>query len=118
MVDSEKAADFKLSDVVYGGTVLSSRYNKFHEIICMIKALDAIDERPWRKNIASIWCDSKACATYSVQCSGADNVINDIANELSVAFLKRTGGHNGIYVEGERVSGVDVDPRWAEDEMS
>jgi len=117
MLDNKKYADFKLGEIFYGGTLLSSRFNKFHEIISMIRVLDEVNNRPWRRNVVSIWCDSKAGATYSVQCYGADNLLSFIAHELSDAFLAKTGGHNSICVEGQNAADVAIDLAWVDDEV-
>lgn len=115
-MSDEKGPDFDLDAFVYGGTKISSRYNKFSEIKAIVKALDAVKDKPWRKGIFSLWCDSKACATYSVECRGVDSHLKEIASELGKGFLEKIGGHNGIFVSGENAQDEFADPCWEGEE--
>lgn len=112
----ERESQFKLSEFVYGGTKISSRYNKFSEIRHIVKALDAVDEKPWRKGISVLWCDSKADSVYAAECQGVDADLKEIARELGRAFFEKCGGHNGIFVVGENVPDEFADPQWDGDE--
>lgn len=113
-MDDEKNPEFILDELIYGGTHVSSRYNKFNEIRSMVRALDVVNRESWRGNIDRIWCDSKANAIYSVECTGADDVLERIAKSLESAFVLTSGGFNGLVVSGENSPEVWVDPNWIE----
>ncbi|WP_337996272.1 hypothetical protein [Oleispirillum naphthae] len=117
MIDDEKVPEFKLDEFVYGGTTISSRYNKFKEIRAMVKALDAVSNEVWRDSIISIWCDSKAEAIYTVECAGMDAHLGWIANALGNAFYEKVGGHNGLVVRGETAPEEWVAPAWKGDDL-
>ena len=100
-------------DQTYHAIEVSSRYDCSNEIAIMKSVIDsiAITERLLFKKI---WCDSKACAVYSVEmCEGFD-VGAQFLDKLDHAFRSAGGGHNGIFVTqgGEEFY---IDPYWHED---
>jgi hypothetical protein len=90
------------NELVHLGVTLSSRYDALSEYVQMQKALDAMPEILARR-LESIFCDSKACASYSVIVrSGMDGPL--LPNAVFEAFVS-LGGFNWLEVEcdGQRL---------------
>ncbi len=97
----------------YKGVVLESRQSLRSEIEDMKGIVDAMT-RDSARRLESIWCDSKAGATYTV--SVRDGLwLQDLRVALGDAVVKSCGGHNGIYLEGDAPTGSDIDPDWPGD---
>lgn len=107
--NDEKVADTPVSSISYCGTQLSSRYSKSREFKTMIAMVKAIS--PCRRDLVDdIFCDSKACATYSVRLRPcATEIAKEIAIVMQAACLILDGGHNGMFVSTDDVS---LDPCW------
>lgn len=103
--DPDKAADVPATRMFVRGVELSSRYDKGHEYRSMSRVIEALPENVARR-LRMIWCDSKACATYSVEGQLSQRDL-DLIGAL---FYEFDGGHNGIFGEGE----LYVDPDWNE----
>lgn len=95
------------------GVRLSSRFSVLSEFERMQRVVDAMPD--WvRLCVASIWCDSLACACYSVELrlgmyrDGLPEAIRD-------CFLTECGGFNGLSVHHGSKS-KQFDCRWPADE--
>jgi hypothetical protein len=96
------------------GIQLSSRYGLAREIKAMKSAIDEMPA-PARNSVKSIWCDSKACAVYSMKIKeGCWD--SSFGAEFDLAFRNGDGGHNGISIEIGREN-VMIDPWWDDDEI-
>ncbi len=98
--DDEKIATTTLKGLEYRGVHLSSRYDKGHEYEDMMNMMETLEDAEVAQ-ISSIFCDSKACATYVVQtsCRG-EELLNQLGDRLSAICVERNGGYNGLLVEG------------------
>lgn len=108
-------ADAKQDPVTYKGVHLSSRYDLASEIAEMKHIVDALTPDMARR-LETIWCDSKACATYSVTVREG-LWVPDLQWAIADAGRK-LGGHNGVYFDGDAPAGVDLDPDWPGDDLS
>src|SRR5690349_7789676 len=90
----EKVATTSIQLAVLDGVEITSRYQKAHELETMIRMLENV--RPeWRRQIASMWCDSKAGACHEVHLRRWDE---SLAQAIGRRLEQASGGHNGIYV--------------------
>lgn len=97
--------------VVFKGVHLTSRQNVSGEIEDMKRIIDALTPDMARR-IDTIWCDSKAAATYSV--TVRDGLwVPEL--QWAIADAGRLAGHNGVYFDGDAPAGVDLDPDWPGD---
>lgn len=111
---AKEQADAKQDPVTYKGVLLSSRYDLASEIAEMKRMVDALTPDIARR-LETIWCDSKACETYSV--TVRDGLwVPDLQWAIADAGRK-VGGHNGVYFDGDAPAGVDLDPDWPGDEL-
>jgi hypothetical protein len=111
----EKVPTTALKSVDVHGVSLSSRWDKAHELEAMGKMVDGV-EPDLRRHIESMWCDSKAEACYSVTLADCSEEIGrEIAHQLDMACRERNGGHNGIWISGNRGSDLTRDPWWQGD---
>jgi hypothetical protein len=85
-------------DILYKGVVLSSRYDALHEFTEMKRAVDSMPELMARR-LESIWCDSKACAFYTVHIK-PEFFLDHLPTVIEDAF-KSLGGYNGLSIECE-----------------
>lgn len=99
-----------VSGFTYKGVQLESRWAVLRELEDMKRIVDAMPELMSRR-IETIWCDSKAGATYIVTVK--DRLwVPDMKLTISGAIVDTVGGHNGIYIDGDAPAGMDVDPYW------
>lgn len=100
-------------ELKHRGVVLQSRYSVAHEFEEMKAVVDAMSDDV-RLRVASIWCDSKAAAIYSVKVIlGMDR--RRLADDVCDCFRTATTGFNGISVEhGDNQQFFD--PEWPGDE--
>ena len=68
--DTEKVPDTDVTSVSCNGVPLESRYGKARELEQMVHMVRTVGR--YSVMIASIYCDSKAQATYQVRLSGGD----------------------------------------------
>lgn len=108
-------ANTKQDSVTYKGVLLSSRYGLASEIAEMKRMVDALTPDMARR-LETIWCDSKAAATYSVTVREG-LWLPDLQWAIAIAGHK-VGGHNGVYFDGDAPAGVDIDPDWPGDDLS
>tara|TARA_R100001086_G_scaffold206355_2_gene122179 strand:- start:134 stop:541 length:408 start_codon:yes stop_codon:yes gene_type:complete len=102
-----------VSGFTYKGVRLESRWAVLCELEDMKCIVDAMPELMSRR-LETIWCDSKAGATYTVTVK--DRLwVPDLKWTISDAIVDAVGGHNGIYIDGDAPSGMDVDPYWPGD---
>lgn len=106
--DTEKVATTPLKGVTFEGVYLDSRYNKASEYEAMRRMVLGV-EPILRNKIYSIFCDSKANACYLVMLN--DCSMNN-AQVIGEQLERASGGHNGIQIQPERGSGIDLDPYW------
>ena len=109
---AEAKLETKQAPITYKEVYLSSRYDLAHEIRDMKGIVDALSPDMVRR-IETIWCDSKACAVYSV--TVRDGLwVPDL--QWAIADAGRAmGGYNGVYFDGDTPAGVDLDPYWPGD---
>lgn len=97
----------------YRGVSLQSRFSVAHEFKTMKAVVDAMPEDV-RLRLASIWCDSKACAYYHVVVTlGMHH--SALAEQIRQYFLAATSGFNGLSVE-HGSHDMQFDPEWPDDE--
>jgi|GEM_PF-6198027 len=96
----------------YRGIVLESRFSLVRELDAMKAVVDAMPCLV-RVRIASIWCDSRAGACYTIQIHDA-RWAEVLSSEIQNAFLQVTAGFNGLVIgsDGKRVY---LDPIWLEE---
>jgi hypothetical protein len=97
----------------YRGVSLQSRYSVASEFETMMAVIDAMPDDV-RLRLASVWCDSKACAYYHVVVTLGMNH-SELPEQVRSCFLVATSGFNGILVEHGSHS-THFDPEWPEDE--
>lgn len=110
---AKEQADAKQDPQTYKGVLLSSRCDLASEIAKMKHIVDALTPE-MRRRLETIWCDSKACATYSVTIREG-LWVPDLQWAIADA-ARQVGGHNGVYFDGDAPNGVDLDPDWPEDD--
>lgn len=91
---------------------VTSRYDSQREIDTMNAMLAALPSAVSRR-IESVFCDSKACAVYSVELS--DNASELIGELIDDAFLKVSDGHNGVILYGSNGTEHFLAPNWKGD---
>ena len=102
-----------VSGFTYKGVRLESRWAVLCELEDMKCIVDAMPELMSRR-LETIWCDTKASATDTVTVK--DRLwVPDLKWTISDAIVDAVGGHNGIYIDGDAPSGMDVDPYWPGD---
>lgn len=112
--DHEKVATTPIRKMDVEGVSIASRYNKADEFDSMAGMVRGVNEH-LRPLIKSIFCDSKATATYSIELKPCSHrQARAIADQLDEDCRKHDGGHNGIYVEGASGGRLDVDPWWTD----
>ncbi|RVT84561.1 hypothetical protein DXV76_12870 [Rhodobacteraceae bacterium CCMM004] len=95
------------------GSLLSSTYDTVAETAAMMRIVEAFTP-VMKRRLETIWCDSKACAVYSV--TVRDGLwVPDLQWAIADAGRK-VGGHNGVYFDGDAPAGVDLDPDWPMDD--
>jgi adenylate kinase family enzyme len=110
---SQVGEKLDVDTIDYEGLQLSSRYSRVHEFNAMKGIVDALPDR-MRNRIASIFCDSKACAVYSITIR-AGQYDPELPGMLRMAGIA-IGGHNGMMIEEEGVSKTRefLPPDWEE----
>jgi hypothetical protein len=103
----EKAADTPARFVIHRGIKMISRYGFAHEYQTMMRAINSLHETSCRR-ISEIFCDSQACACYTVE--GAPTREDLLA--LEQGFIDAAGGHNGI-----TCGPIDIYPWWVGDDF-
>ncbi|MBX3499372.1 MAG: HNH endonuclease [Alphaproteobacteria bacterium] len=83
-------------EVVIDGVSLQSRCGLRSEIDAMARVLAALPHDT-RRRLATIFCDSKACAFYDVEVQ-ARRWADGLEQLLDDAFYRLLGGHNGIAI--------------------
>jgi hypothetical protein len=118
-IDPDKLPDGP--EKIYVGHVeLWSRYGRRHEIETMARALELMPDEV-KVLIGAIFCDSQACAAYSIAMVAGYELADVIATAFDAAFCRVGGGHNCIAVEADEIfSGRDhlawVEPHWLGDD--
>ncbi len=97
----------------YKGVELTSRHELAHEISKMRQIVDGIGVLS--SCIESIWCDSKAGASYSVAVKPGK--WRDALPDAIAASTYATGGYNAIYIEAEDDRSRILDADWPGDAM-
>ncbi|MGE0630544.1 MAG: hypothetical protein AB7O43_22350 [Hyphomicrobiaceae bacterium] len=97
----------------YRGVTLQSRYSVASEFETMKAVVDAMPDDV-RLRLASVWCDSKACAYYHVVVTlGMSR--SDLPEQVRACFLTVTSGFNGLMIEHGSHS-RHFDSEWPADE--
>jgi len=96
-------------EVMYRGVTLVSRFSVKHEFETMEGVVDAMGPSI-RPRISSIYCDSRACAVYTVEIKLGMNTAT-IANEVQAVFVQATDGFNGLTVS-HGASAELFNPEW------
>lgn len=97
----------------YRGVMLQSRYSVASEFETMKAVVDAMPDDV-RLRLASVWCDSKACAYYHVVVTlGMSH--HELAEQVRACFRAATSGFNGPMVE-QGAHSEHFDPEWPDDE--
>lgn len=100
-------------DLDHRGVLLNSRFSILHEFERMQRVVDAMPD--WvRLSVASIWCDSLACACYSVELK-LGMYRDRIPEEICDCFLTVCEGFNGLSVNHGSKS-KQFDCKWPADE--
>lgn len=110
----EKAPTTPVAAVIIRGVKITSRYQKQHELELMARVVSALPT-PQLTGLASLWCDSKATASYIAEMKPGfdrEELTFPLVAELSRQFRRLDGGHNDINV-GETVT---ADPVWLADQ--
>lgn len=114
--DDEKVPTTSLTELVVEGVYLGSRYGKAHELELMASVVRALPVE-YVGLIHSIWCDSKACACYSVCLNGCTPEQSTMLEEqLDYWFCHFSSGHNGISIDGPAGTGRYIDCHWPGDD--
>lgn len=111
-IDPDKWRTATKSSMRIMGVEISSRYGKHHELVEMAEVIAGMPPA-LRALIKSIWCDSKATNTFSVDLKPGMDVpfiTEQIGACLHGLIMNVHGGHNGIYV-GEN---YEVASDWSE----
>jgi hypothetical protein len=96
--DHEKVATTSIKRLVVGGVEITSRYQKAHEFELMSKMVGALPAA-LRRHVKSIFCDSKACASYTVVLrQWNQDVAEAVARYLEAAAIAHDGGYNDISI--------------------
>lgn len=111
--DTEKVPDTDVTSVSCNGVPLESRYGKARELEQMVHMVRAVGH--YSVMVSSIYCDSKAQATYQVRLSGGDEAEAYHIGELMSAALQRAfGGYNWLTIECADGSTIDFGCGWVE----
>jgi hypothetical protein len=94
----------------YKGITVSSRYCARHEFNDMRRAIDAMPGLVAAR-VESIWCDSMACACYTVVLRPG-SYTDLVLNALHDAFVEAVGGWNGLVIYGDDRQSHDFDCYW------
>ncbi len=95
--------------IEHHGVVLASRFSVIHEFETMQAIVEAMGPTV-RPRVSSMWCDSRACAVYSVEIRLGMNH-SALAEQIRTAFLRATDGFNGLTVShGSNTEFFD--PEW------
>jgi hypothetical protein len=78
--------------IICNGIELDSRYNAIHEIDTMEKVAECLEREVARK-VISIFCDSKACACYTVRLREKDC---HVVERIEKILFTITGGYNNL----------------------
>lgn len=110
--DVEKVPTTAIKVFEVDGVLLSSRYEKAHELEAMRNMVKSADPA-LRRFIDNIWCDSKAQACYTVTLKDCSEYIGrKVAEQLDLGCRELNGGHNGIHISGNRGADLTRDPWW------
>lgn len=112
-IDKEEAGQkAPVSDFIYRGVQIESRWAVLSELETMRKIVDAMPELMARR-VEFIWCDSKATACYTITVREGLWVPN-LRWAITNAVMKAGRGHNGIMIEADGGNVYHIDPDWGE----
>lgn len=104
-----------VSGFIYNGVQLESRWAVLSELETMKSVVNSMPELMARR-LETVWCDSKAGATYSITIRSGLWSPN-LPQAISDAVKKASGGYNGIYIEADGGNGCTIEPDWGEDDI-
>lgn len=100
-------------ELEYRGVILKSRWSIAAEFESMKRVVDVIPE-DIRMRVTSLWCDSKAEATYAFKIKLGMNY-ELLADHIQMCALEALGGYNGLMVSHGSQDRF-FDPEWPGDE--
>jgi hypothetical protein len=116
-VDDSKIPTSSIRSLDVLGTEISSRYGQANELELMRDIIIGLPHNV-RPRIASIWCDSKATWTFTVELRAWDAAFaRQLGKTLEGMLLERNGGHNGIDIQ-HGAQCATVHPWWHGDDAS
>ncbi|MGR9251173.1 hypothetical protein [Rhizobium leguminosarum] len=101
-------------ELEHRGVILVSRFSVKHEFETMKNVVDAMGPLV-RPRISSVYCDSRACAVYSVEIKLGMNK-DSLPKEVQSLFIQATDGFNGLTVN-HGASTEFFNPEWPGFEM-
>ena len=101
-----------MDSMVVNRPSVASRYDCPREVPTMQRWLGSLSE-PVLRRVESLFCDSKACACYSIELNEAPTQL--LAEELEAALMRVSDGHNGMWLNGPNGTELVVDPNWKDD---
>lgn len=111
---AESGPKAPVSGFSYRGVRLESRFSVLAELDTMREFIDALPELMARR-LASVWCDSRAGATYMIDVREG-YWVSEIEWAIREAIMKVSSGHNGISIYEGKISRADVDPDWGDED--
>ncbi len=99
--------------ITYKGVELSSRYDLAGEIEAMMRFVDFLPDNMVHR-LEAIFCDSKAGAVYNITVRN-DLWDSDLKWFVNEAILGTSGGHNGVFFDGDIPEEPYLDPYWLGD---
>ena len=115
-MDDERKPDTPLRECWNNGVQISSRWYKIAEIRLMIGPISAMPDA-LRMHLTEVFCDSKACATYTFETHPGTTVECALAIAVWADkwLLENDAGHNGIDVRDDGKDLAGAHPNWAFD---
>lgn len=101
--------------VTVDGVHITSRYFNADEFDLMVRVVGGLPP-DMRRMMKSLWCDSKATHTYTVELrEGCDTIgfARQVGAGLDRLFKQHARGHNGIFI-----GFYAVDPDWGDAECA
>jgi hypothetical protein len=125
IVDDEKIPDtgvtmVKVCNPGRPDIMITSRYGKTREFVTMAAAVLKMSD-DMRRPIVAVWCDSKACACYTL--TGRASLLEAAQYRARLgssarAFAEHLPGHNGIWIEDAAGNlWEEVGPDWPEETL-
>jgi hypothetical protein len=113
--DTEKVPTSPTGDFMVCGVRIVSRYRKAHEYEVMQNAFLTMRVcAACRANVVRVFCDSKACAVYTIALEEWDeHQAQCIGREFEAQIMQYSEGHNGIWIEAPGGGLFKMEPNWS-----